>query len=176
MKTTSLIALCAPLAIGMLAVPTAAQDQDNAQDDNASDAATPPQADADAVAQARRPGGGHSKQNFLKTYDTNGDGQVSLGEFVVKREEGYARRDADGDGSLTKDEYVGEFVARMDERMAQSRQRQIDAANFRFGFMDSDENAVMTATEFHASGSRMFKRLDTNEDGVVNDADTSESF
>lgn len=34
----------------------------------------------------------------------------------------------------------------------------------------------MTLDEFHTSGTPMFTRLDTNEDGVVNDEDTADRF
>lgn len=138
-----------------------------------------PQDDPEAAERERRVGG-HSKTAFVKTYDINGDGRVSIGEFMMEREATYARTDADGDGSLTQDEYVGDFAKRMDASELSfdvgDRQRQIDAANFRFGFMDTDENEIMTAAEFHASGMRTFKRLDTNEDGSVNGQDTADSF
>lgn len=138
-----------------------------------------PQDDPEAVERSRRVGG-HSKTAFVKSYDTNEDGQVSIGEFMVKREQGYARRDADGNGSLTKAEYVGDFFKRMEARQVnftvESKERQMKAADFRFGFMDTDENEIMTAAEFHASGMRMFKRLDTNEDGYINAQDTADSF
>lgn len=138
-----------------------------------------PQADSQAAARERRTGG-HSKAAFLKTHDVNGDGRVSLGEFVMKREADFIRTDADGNGALTKAEYVGEFTARMDAaglRFAvDNRDRQISAANVRFGFMDSDENGIMTAMEFHDSGQRIFRRLDTNEDGFVDQNDTADSF
>jgi len=152
---------------------------DEPTEDLDSSANVAPQEDPEAAERERR-AGGHSKTAFVKTYDTNGDGQVSIGEFMVEREATYARTDADGDGSLTKAEYVGDFTERMDASKltfaVEDRQRQIDAADFRFGFMDTDENTVMTAAEFHASGMRMFKRLDTNEDGFVNGKDTADSF
>ncbi|MEM1133815.1 MAG: hypothetical protein AAGH53_12855 [Pseudomonadota bacterium] len=149
------------------------------EDGQNTDAQVAPQDDPEAQERERRVGG-HSKGAFVKTYDTNADGQVSIGEFMVKREQGYARRDADGNGSLTKAEYVGDFTARMDARevkfTVENRDRQVKAANFRFGFMDTDENEIMSAAEFHASGMRMFKRLDTNEDGYINEKDTADSF
>ncbi|KPP92931.1 hypothetical protein [Erythrobacter sp. HL-111] len=142
-------------------------------------ASTAPQDNPEASERERRVGG-HSKTAFVKTYDTNGDGQVSIGEFMMAREASYAKTDMDGDGSLTSKEYVGEFTERMDASeltfAVEDRQRQIDAAEFRFGFMDTDENGIMTAAEFHESGMRMFKRLDTNEDGFVNESDTADSF
>ncbi|MEM9085030.1 MAG: hypothetical protein AAGB23_03800 [Pseudomonadota bacterium] len=138
-----------------------------------------PQDDPEAAERERRVGG-HSKTAFVKTYDTNEDGQVSIGEFMVKREQGYARRDADGNGSLTKEEYVGDFFKRMEARQVnftvENKERQMKAADFRFGFMDTDENEIMTAAEFHASGMRMFKRLDSNEDGYINGQDSADSF
>lgn len=166
------------LAAAVLCVAVPAVADEPAGDADVSTSAAP-QNDPEAAERERRVGG-HSKTAFVKTYDTNADGQVSIGEFMVEREASYARTDADGDGSLTQAEYVGDFTERMDASeltfAVEDRQRQVDAANVRFGFMDTDENTVMTAAEFHASGMRMFKRLDTNEDGFVNDKDTADSF
>ena len=168
---------CVALATLLAATgPAWAIEPDKAQVTNA---VVAPQDDPEAAERERRVGG-HSKTAFVISYVTIFDGQGSIGEFIVKREQGYARRDADGNGSLTKAEYVGDFTARMDARQVnftvENRERQVEAANFRFGFMDTDENEIMTAAEFHASGMRMFKRLDSNEDGYINDQDSAESF
>lgn len=118
----------------------------------------------------------HSKGGFVRSYDTDGDGQVSQAEFLAEREKGYNLRDADGNGTLVEEEYVGEYVVRMDKRMAERRAGGIKQAHVRFNILDGNEDKVMTLAEFHDSGSRMFSRLDSNEDGIVNDQDTAESF
>ena len=178
-KVTKTSAVVLAGAAFSMTAPTLAAEPEQDADYTASQAVFAPQDNPEAAERERRVGG-HSKTAFVKTYDTNEDGQVSIGEFMVKREEGYARRDADGNGSLTKAEYVGDFFKRMEARQVnftvENKERQMKAADFRFGFMDTDENEIMTAAEFHASGMRMFKRLDSNEDGYINDQDSADSF
>ena len=119
---------------------------------------------------------GHGKQSFMEKYDTDGDGTVSEAEFIAERNVGYDRRDADSDGVLYQEEYVSEYEVRLLQQLAEERERQIKAANFRFTVMDTDDDELMTRDEFHASGSRMFNRLDTDKNGIVDENDTTESF
>ena len=125
---------------------------------------------------ARTNRGGHSKGGFMDRYDTNGDGAVGYDEFMAERKVGYDRRDADSDGAVYEDEYVAEYEVRLEEQMKEQKERSINQAYVRFGFLDSDDDEIMTLDEFNASGERMFTRLDSNEDGVVNDEDTAERF
>lgn len=172
---------CTPLlaCVLVLGVSTPAVADDPVRRNDSSAIVAAPQDDPVAAERERRTGG-HSKTALMNTYDTNGDRRVSIGEFMIERERSYAGTDADGNGSLSRAEYVGEFEARMDAGDVAfeigDRERQIEAAGVRFGFMDSDENEIMTAAEYHVSGMRMFKRLGTNEDGFVDARDTAESF
>jgi len=123
-----------------------------------------------------RPAPGHSKGHFVETYDTDGDGNVALAEFMAEREKGYNRRDADGDGSLHEEEYVSEYEVRLQQQLNDQHESQIKQAHVRFGVLDTDDDAVMTLDEFNASGSRMFSRLDSNGDGVVSVEDTVKGY
>lgn len=118
----------------------------------------------------------HSKGAFVESYDANGDGVVSKAEFMASRKDGYDLRDADGDGTLIEAEYVGEYIKRLDRELKERRMSSIRQAYVRFDVLDTDENKEMTLEEFNDSGLRMFKRLDTNEDGVVNEEDSAEHF
>lgn len=124
----------------------------------------------------RRNTGGHSKGGFMDRYDTNADGKVEMAEFVAERNEGYARRDFNGDGMVHQEEYVSEYEVRLEQQLEERRERSIEAANFRFTVMDTDDNEAMSLDEFHASSKMMFTRLDSNEDGVVDEEDTAERF
>jgi len=126
--------------------------------------------------QAARSGGGHGLGHFFAAYDADGDGAVSHAEFIAEREAGFARRDADNNGVVHEDEYVAEYEARLDDQLRTQRQGQIEQAHVRFEVLDADDDEAMSLDEFHASGSRMFSRLDSNDDGVINDADTSNSY
>ncbi|WP_417452091.1 EF-hand domain-containing protein [Kordiimonas sp.] len=124
----------------------------------------------------RRNGGGHSKQAFMETYDLDGDGRVSEQEFYAARDKGYASRDGNGDGSVSPDEYVAEYEVRLDRQLAEQRDRQLKQAYVRFGVLDDDKNGVMTLEEFKKTGKRMFDRLDSNKDGLVDDKDEAERY
>lgn len=139
----------------------------------ATDDATAPQNQQRAQ---RRNAGGHSKGGFVDRYDTNGDGEVEMAEFVAERNEGYARRDFNGDGVVHQEEYVSEYEVRLEQQLEERRDRSLEAANFRFTVMDTDDDEAMSIDEFHASSKMMFTRLDTNGDGIVNDEDTADRF
>lgn len=126
--------------------------------------------------QAARSGGGHGLGHFFAAYDADGDGVVSHAEFIAEREAGYARRDADHNNIVHEDEYVAEYETRLDDQLRTQRERQIEQAHVRFEVLDADDDAAMSLDEFHASGARMFSALDNNNDGVINDADSSDSY
>jgi hypothetical protein len=123
----------------------------------------------------------HARDTFIKEQDQNADGVVSKDEFAATRAIQFARTDADKNGSLSHDEYVGEFKARLEARLAVStdlpadkeeeRVRQMRQANVRFGVLDSDKSGAITRAEFDYSGWRMFTHHDTNNDGTVSAAD-----
>ena len=123
----------------------------------------------------------HARDTFIKEQDTNGDGSVSKEEFKAGREKQFAGIDADHNGVLSHDEYVGEFTARLTQRLAAStdtadkkeeeRVRQLRQADVRFGVLDTDKSGGITPAEFEYSGWRMFVTHDTNKDGAVSAAD-----
>src|SRR5262245_8754068 len=83
---------------------------------------------ATAFSQSEAPPRGHSKPEFLRTYAADLDGAVSRAEFDAQRGRSYARTDANGDGSLSEAEYVGEYTTRLDAELAATRTRQLDQA------------------------------------------------
>jgi len=123
----------------------------------------------------------HDRNTFIKEQDQNGDGVVTKDEFAATRGAEFARMDANKDGSLSHDEYVGDFKARLETRLAASkdsaadkqeeRVRQLRQAEVRFGVLDSDKSGAITKAEFDYSGWRMFMHHDTNKDGTVSAAD-----
>lgn len=121
-------------------------------------------------------GGGHSKREFLETYDANKDDKVSKEEFAAKRSVDHKDLDLNENGSVNELEYINEYTLRLDKELAERRARQIRQAHVRFGVLDTDKDGVLSAQEFAASGDRMFSRLDTSGDGFVDTADTANSF
>lgn len=104
----------------------------------------------------------HSVVGMLDMYDQNGDGKVDKIEYQQQRDAAFARTDLDKNGELSSDEYLNEFVDRLDRQIAKTRTAQLKQAAVRFKALDKDNNQQISAAEFNASGERMFKRWDTD--------------
>ncbi len=104
----------------------------------------------------------HSVAGMLDMYDQNGDGQVDKIEYQQQRATAFARTDLDKNGELSSDEYLNEFVDRLDRQIANTRTAQLKQAAVRFQALDKDTNQQISAVEFNTSGERMFKRWDTD--------------
>lgn len=104
----------------------------------------------------------HSVAGMLDMYDQNGDGKVDKTEYQQQRDAAFARTDLDKNGELSSDEYLNEFVDRLDRQIAKTRTAQLKQAAVRFKALDKDNNQQVSSAEFNASGERMFKRWDTD--------------
>ncbi|MGE4429469.1 MAG: EF-hand domain-containing protein [Sphingobium sp.] len=119
---------------------------------------------------------GHGKNEFLENFDANKDGKVTKEEFAAKRTDKHGEFDLNKNGQINEMEYVAEYTFRLDKQLAEQRGRQIRQAHFRFGVLDTDKDGLLSAAEFNESGDRMFSRLDTNGDGVIDSKDTAKGF
>lgn len=123
----------------------------------------------------------HARDTFIKEQDQNGDGAVSKDEFATTRQIQFDRMDTDKNGSLSHDEYVGDYKTRLEKTLAAStltaekkneeRMRQLRQADVRFNVLDSDKSGAITKAEYDYSGWRMFTTHDSNKDGVISAAD-----
>lgn len=104
----------------------------------------------------------HSVVGMLDMYDQNGDGKVDKTEYQAQRDAAFARTDLDKNAELSSDEYLNEFVDRLDRQIAKTRTAQLKQAAVRFKALDKDNNQQISTAEFNASGERMFKRWDTD--------------
>lgn len=104
----------------------------------------------------------HSVSGMLDMYDQNGDGKVDKVEYQQQRDAAFARTDLDKNGELSSDEYLNEFVDRLDRQIAKTRTAQLKQAAVRFKALDKDNSQQISSAEFSASGERMFKRWDTD--------------
>jgi Ca2+-binding EF-hand superfamily protein len=107
----------------------------------------------------RRHGGGHAFR-MLESFDTNDDGKLSQEEIDQTRGERFGTFDADADKALTLQEYEQLWLDAMRERMVD-----------RFQALDADGDAKVTAEEFQRPFSKVVRRMDRNEDGVIDRGD-----
>lgn len=73
------------------------------------------EAEEEAAAKTAGPGGGRAIVGAMQRSDANGDGKLTRAEFLTGQQERFDRQDADHDGTLTKSE--------RDAARAQMRQR-----------------------------------------------------
>ena len=104
-----------------------------------------------------RRGGG---MRILEIFDTDGDGAVTQAEIDAFRANQIATHDANGDGSLSLEEYQSLWSEVMRERMVDQFQRH-----------DDDGDGVVTAEEFNERFGRIVERMDRNGDGQLDKED-----
>lgn len=133
--------------------------------------------------------GGQGK--FMRFFDTNNDGIVTLDEFNESAGARFARMDANNDDKLTKEEFRGyikqrksENRAKMLERMDTNKDSAVtedeyvayksEKAKLKFVHMDKNVDGALSAEEMqdhgkhkHGKGKRIFKRMDKDGDGQV---------
>ncbi|WP_417432169.1 EF-hand domain-containing protein [Kiloniella sp.] len=100
-------------------------------------------------------GGGKWKNHFEKA-DTNGDGQITQQEIANVQATKFSQTDLNNDGSISLPE-MQEAVAR---RIAERTKN-------KFSKMDADNSGGISTEEFNARIDKMIKRLDHNNDGVI---------
>lgn len=88
----------------------------------------------------------------------------------------FARADANGDGVITRDEYLAEVDARF-AKMDANKDGKISAderpqmGGRMMGRRDGDGDGAMTLDEMRAQSLKRFDRLDANKDGKIDQAE-----
>ena len=96
--------------------------------------------------------------------DQNSDGVVSADEAAAWHEADFDRMDEDGDGQVSK----GEFLAGGGMRHGQGRGAQyFTQREARFAEIDADKDDAMTLSEYMADTRKRFVAADSDGDGKV---------
>lgn len=93
---------------------------------------------------------------FIRIFDTDGNGTVSLAEIGAEQKRLVAAADLDGDGMLSVDEF------RRRGRLIRS----VGATSL-FDMLDTDGDRKVTAAEIAAPSARWFERYDADGDGAI---------
>ncbi len=94
--------------------------------------------------------------HFVRIYDTDGNGTVSMDEIRAEQKRVVGMADVDGDGALSVEEF------RRRGRLIQSL-----GTTTLFDMLDADGDRKITATELAAPSARWFARYDGNGDGAM---------
>lgn len=100
--------------------------------------------------------GGDMGAQLMELYDTNGDGAITQEEIDTARADRLAAFDADGNGTLSLEEYQALWLDAYRERMVDNFQRH-----------DDDGDGAITVEEFGEDQSRLVRRLDRDGDGTL---------
>ena len=109
-----------------------------------------------ATAQEHRGG-----QMSFETLDVDGNGEITAEDLTVLRDNRFAELDSDGDGSVSRDEFVAAQVARSEERAAAMFER-----------LDADGDGALSRDVIEnrrggRMGERMLSRFDADGSGGI---------
>ncbi len=129
---------------------------------------------------------------MMKRLDTNGDKKVSLEEVQARTSEAFKTFDADGNGQVTRDEIkakrqafrearkewraardkTGEDKIAAMEKIREMRPAMLPGMRPRaFKRVDTDSNGSLSLAEVTEQAGKMFKRRDANGDGFIDATD-----
>ena len=105
-------------------------------------------------------GEGHRMERMIERFDADGDGSITREEVIETRTERLNSFDTDGNGTLSLEEYQALWLDAMRERMVDQFQAHDDVGD-----------GVVTVEDFTERFDRMVRRLDRNGDGVIDATD-----
>ena len=118
------------------------------------------------AAQAETPG-----EQFMSTWDLDGDGTATLAELQQMRSDVFASFDANEDGKLDAEEHAVFDEARANDVAGyegqQRAQMQKMADGMTMAATDADGDMLVTLAEFQTSTAKWFAQLDKNGDGGI---------
>lgn len=117
-------------------------------------------------------GGAHVR--IVEMQDTDSDGFISNGEHGAWGAKVFHAMDANGDGKLTRDEYLAGRMGAgfrpgccsQSQMATMQRRAQMHKAEL-FKAMDDDNDSVITGVEFMRELDRSFMAQDKNKDGRI---------
>ena len=100
------------------------------------------------------------RMNF-ETLDVDGSGEITVEDLTALRDTRFAELDSNGDGSVSRDEFLAAHAARSEERATDMFER-----------FDVDGDGILSRDAIESRrgggmGERMISRLDTDDSGGV---------
>lgn len=112
----------------------------------------------------------HNNQGFLTMFATDDKQQVSWQDFEQQRRSVYDRTDVNGDGLVSRGEYLDEFMSRVARREQEVRQTHKELAQHVFRQMDQAQRGWLSKKDFVAYGLAVFHLWDTTNEQQISEA------
>ncbi|MEE2000813.1 EF-hand domain-containing protein [Alkalimonas sp. MEB108] len=112
----------------------------------------------------------HNNQGFLTMFAGNEQQQVTLAQFEQQRRSIFDRTDVNGDGLVSRGEYLDEFMARVGQREQDVRQAHRQLAQQVFRQMDKEQRGWLSKKDFVAYGLAVFQLWDTTNEQQISEA------
>jgi len=115
----------------------------------------------------------YASQSFLtmaSQLDTDGDSAISKQELDHYLSQRFLMFDADGDGSVTREEFRS-----TEERDKTLRRQKHEYFDRSFAKLDADSDGKLTKSELLAGAGERFTRADSNRDGRITAEDYAQS-
>jgi len=118
--------------------------------------------------------------DFIKKYDQNNDGQISLAEFNQQLNASFSRIDSDGNGRFDKAEFLQYSEQKKAEYKKKKMARHADAKQRYFNKLDKNSDGVIAQSEYmdvainkaKEKAAKRFAELDShNSDGNISQAE-----
>ncbi|MAY33983.1 MAG: EF-hand domain-containing protein [Rhodovulum sp.] len=110
---------------------------------------------------------------FIKNFDANGDGEITMAEAESHREQVFSLLDRDRSDSLSREELVRRI--RMVEQVLSEneidKKASSDSIDAMIAQYDKDSDSEISLAEYNNGIKGWFKRKDRNGDGVISAAD-----
>jgi hypothetical protein len=126
---------------------------------------------AQTAPEAPRPAG-----RGMARADGDGDGRVSKAEYIARADERFAKQDKNGDGQLSADEMAPrrEMAAPTPPAGADNAPPPPPAAGMRSRMLerlDTNHDGMVSRDEYRTQVAERFDRLDANHDGFLDQAE-----
>ena len=104
---------------------------------------------------------------MMAMIDANGDGVIGDDEAASRVENVFLRMDADNNGEVTLEEYMGVRMGPGEGRNPERMAKMQELKKQRFEAMDGDKDGKVTKAQFIEAAKARFAAADTDKDGKV---------